>query len=112
MSKIAVRKSDKRIISFGTEDMARFSPSKFDIIEIDLEVLPDELRFCDYQNGEVVVNEALKEDTLNRETERTQKRQDAREYLKTNNPADVHSIPALIERVKRLEALLEIYEWL
>ncbi len=112
MSKIAVRKSDKRIVSFGTEDMSRFSSTEFDIFETDLEILPDELRFCEYQNGEIVVDEILKEDILNKEMDIVKKRQDAREYLRTSNPADIHSLPALIERVKRLEALLEIYEWI
>jgi len=114
MNKIAVRKSDKRILSFGTEDMSRFSPDEFDIVETLLEELPDELRFCkyDYENGEVVVDEALKQEIQSREEQIEKKRQEAREYIEKNNPADVNSIPALIERVKRLEVLSGIYKWL
>ena len=112
MNKIAVRKFDKMIMSFGTEDMSRFSPEEFDIVETALEELPDELRFCKYENDQIVVDEALKEEILNAEKEKEQKRQEAREYIEKNNPADVTSIPALIERVKRLEVILEIYKWL
>lgn len=112
MNKIAVRKSDKKILSFGSEDMSRFRSDEFDIFETILENLPDELRFCKYENGEVVVDEVLKEEILNKKKEIALKREQAREYLKKNNPSDIKSLPALIERVKRLEALLEIYEWI
>lgn len=112
MNKIAVRKSDKRILSFGGEDMTRFSPEEFDIIETVLEELPDELRFCKYENGEIVVDEMLKREILQEEAEEEEKNLKAREYIKNNNPADVKSVPALIERVKRLEILLGIYKWL
>lgn len=114
MNKIVIRKFNEKIVSFGTEDMSRFSSDEFDIIETDLEVLPDELRFCfwDYDKEEIVVDEVLKEEVLSREKENIQKRKEAREYIEKNNPADVSSLPALIKRVKRLEALLGIYKWL
>lgn len=114
MNKIAVRKSDNKMLSFGTENMSRFSPKEFDIMETALESLPDELDYCfwDYKKKEVVVDEVLKQETQDREEEIEKKRQEAREYIEKNSPADVNSVPALIERVKRLEALLGIYKWL
>lgn len=112
MNKIAVRKSNKRILSFGNEDTSRFSGDEFDIFETALENLPDELRFCKYEDGDIVVDEVLKQKTLQKEAEEEEKSLKAREYLEKNNPADVNSLPALIERVKRLEALLRIYKWL
>lgn len=114
MNKIVVRKSDKKILSFGSEDMSRFSLEEFDVLEVELEELPDELRFCkyDYENGKVVVDEALKQEVQDREEQIEKKRQEARQYLEKNNPADVNSVPALVERIKRLEALLGIYKWL
>ncbi|GAI15230.1 unnamed protein product [marine sediment metagenome] len=54
----------------------------------------------------------LKRKTLQKEAEEEEKNLKAREYIEKNNPADVNSVPALIERVKRLEALLGIYKWL
>jgi len=60
--------------------------------------------------GEVA--EVLKRKTLQKEAEEEEKNLKAREYIEKNNPADVNSVPALIERVKRLEALLGIYKWL
>jgi len=83
MNKIAVRKFDKKIVGFGAGDMACFSPDEFDIIETDLETLPDELRFCfwDYDEEEVAVDEALKQETLEKEAKAEQERQEAREHI-------------------------------
>lgn len=112
MKKLAVRKSDKKIISFGTEDMSRFKADEFDIFETVLDTLPDELRFCKYENSKIVIDQVLKEKILNKDLQIAQKRQLAKEYLKKNNPTDIKTLTGLIERVKKLEALLEIYEWL
>lgn len=60
----------------------------------------------------VWVDEQLKQKTLAKETEQKQKKQEAMTYIKDNNPANANSIPALRERVKRLEVLLGIYKWM
>lgn len=112
MNKIVVKKSDHSIVSFGFEDMSRFNPADFDVIETDLESLPDELRFCKYENDQVIVDEAHKQQILDAEVQTKQKRNEARQYIEDNNPSDITSVPALRERVKRLEVLLGIDKWL
>lgn len=87
MNRIAVRKSDKRIVSFGTEDMSRFNPQEFDIVDTILEALPDELRFCFYKNHKVVVDEALKQQTLEKEAKAERERQEARKQIGLENLA-------------------------
>lgn len=109
---IVVKKSNNRLVSFGAEDTSRFSFQHFDIIAVTFITLPDELRFCKYENGSVVVDETYKQQVLQEEASKKQKSVDARQYIKTNNPADVNSVPALRDRVKRLEVLLGIYEWM
>jgi len=81
MRRLAIRKSDKVIVSFGYEDMARFGPDEFDIIDTVLEVLPDDMRFCFYKQGKVVVDQALKDETLQKETKARQEREEARGHL-------------------------------
>lgn len=114
MKKIVVRKSDNRIVGFGTEDTSRFSSAKFDVIRVDITELPDELRFCiyDYVNEEAIVDEIYKQQILAEEAETQQTIQKARRYIKDNNPENANSVPKLRERVKRLEVLLGIYKWL
>lgn len=112
MRKIVVRKSDKKVVSFGDEDISRFNPQEFDTIQTNLANLPDELRFCKYENGLVIVDEIDKQQILQQEAQRQQNTKNAREYIEKNNPADVNSVPALRERVKRLEVLLGIHKWL
>lgn len=82
MNKIVVRKSDKKILSFGSEDMSRFSPQEFDVVETILENLPDELDYCFYREGKVVVDEALKQKTLDAEAQAEKEAQEAREHIK------------------------------
>jgi hypothetical protein len=77
MKKIVVRKTDNRLVSFGYEDMDRFDPIDFDIIEVLIAELPDELRFCKYENGQVIVDEVYKAQVLQKEAEKTAKRQEA-----------------------------------
>lgn len=94
------------------ENTSRFNPDEFDIIEVDITNLPDELRFCKYENGKVVVDEIYKQRVLQEEAQREQNHKEARQYLKDNNLANVNSIPALRDRVKRLEVLLGIHKWI
>ena len=56
------------------------------------------------------ISEKTPEDIAREEQQK--KVQEARDYLKKNNPSDVNSISALRERVKKLEILLGIYEWM
>lgn len=44
--------------------------------------------------------------------DKVKKVKEARKYLKDNNPSDINSIVALRERVKRLEIVLGIYDWM
>lgn len=87
MNRMVVRKSDGKIVSFGTEDTSRFNPAEFDIMETDLEVLPGEIEFCFYENGEVVVDEALEEETREKEAEADRQNQEARQHIALENLA-------------------------
>lgn len=78
-----IRKSDKRIISLSYEYTSRFSPQEFDIIETSLEKSPDRLQFClwDYGKKKIVVDEALRQKTLEKEAKAEQERREARGHI-------------------------------
>ena len=82
MKKIVVRKSDNRLVSFGYEDTSRFDPADYDVIETTLGQLPDELRFCKYENSQVIVDEAYKQQILDAEAQVKQDRQEARDHIR------------------------------
>lgn len=81
MNKIAVRKSDGRLVSFGSEDMSRFDPATYDIMEIQLARLPDELRFCIWENGQIVVDTVYKQQVLGAEAQKEQEREEAKQHI-------------------------------
>lgn len=81
MRKIVVRKTDKKIVSFSYEDTSRFSVEEFDIIQTTLAKLPDELVYCFYKNGQIVVDEKLKQEILEKKAKRNQEREEARQHI-------------------------------
>lgn len=87
MQKIVVRKADSKIVSAGDEDISRFNPQEFDIIEIEEVKLPDEIKFCFYKDGQVKVDEKLKQETLEKEAKAKRERKKAREYIALENLA-------------------------
>ncbi len=44
--------------------------------------------------------------------DKVKKIKEAKQYLKDNNPSNINSMPALRERVKKLEIALGIYDWI
>lgn len=60
MPNIVIQKSDKKIMSFGFEDISRFSPSEYEIRKTTLERLPDEISFCKFENEKIIIDNILK----------------------------------------------------
>lgn len=79
--KIVAKKSDKRLVGFGFEDTSRFSQTDYDIVETDLEALPDELRFCKYENSQITIDTAYKQQLLDAEAQVAQNRIEAKQQI-------------------------------
>ena len=78
---IIAKKSDNRLVGFGFENTDRFSPVDYDIVETNLENLPDEMRFCKYENKQIVIDETYKQQTLDAEAQVVQDRIEANQQM-------------------------------
>lgn len=79
--KIAVLKQNQKIIYFGYQDMSQLDPKDYDIVEIMLENLPDNIQFCRYVNGQVVVDKAYKQEFEATEELKKQEKQEAKQRI-------------------------------
>jgi len=103
LQKIFVRKSDKKIVSFGFDDPARFNLDHFDLEYTELEELPDERRFCKYENGEVVVDEVYKQQILD---------QQEAERIKEETAQDIFEDLLSVINYEELEQIAPKLSWI